>query len=363
VFLLQCGVGIVLALAMEMIGLAMKWNLSSAGLLYVLLIVTFAVHTGFWQASVISVAAIFCQTHFFAPPVFSFYISTKLLIVDDESAIRQVLSRTLRDLGFEITESARGEEAVSLVRMSAFDAVLLDINMPGMGGVATCRALRKFSTILPILMLTVRDSENDKVEALDAGADDYVTKPFALRELVARVNAAVRRGHAPQPVNSAIAVGELSICSDRRIFMKRGEVIHLTPTQFDIIHLLMRHHGRPVSHRKLLTAIWGVEYRDHVEYLRTYMRQLCKKIEDAPAHPRYLLTEPYVGYRFREEGIVHALSGVAVKSHLEALARDPSHYDDQLDLDGPQYPSRQQEDGSDQLQHASYHHANQPKRQ
>ena len=246
-------------------------------------------------------------------------MATKLLIVDDESAIRQVLSRTLRGLGFEITESARGEEAVSLVRMSAFDAVLLDINMPGMGGVATCRALRRFSPSLPILMLTVRDSENDKVEALDAGADDYVTKPFAVRELVARVNAAVRRGHAPQPANSTIAVGELTICNDRRLFLKRGEEIHLTPTQFDIIHLLMRHHGRPVTHRKLLTAIWGVEYRDHVEYLRTYMRQLRKKIEDDPAHPRYLLTEPYVGYRFREEGTANALSGVAAKSNFDAL--------------------------------------------
>nr|WP_218892230.1 response regulator transcription factor [Granulicella arctica] len=241
-----------------------------------------------------------------------------MLVVDDESAIRQVISKTLRGLGFDTFESARGEEAVSLIGLSQFDAVLLDINMPGMGGIAACRAIRKIAPTLPILMLTVRDAEDDKVEALEAGADDYVTKPFAVRELVARVKAVVRRA---QPIdkssNGVIAIGEMEIHSNRRVFLKRGTVIHLTPTEFDIVHYLMRHQGRAVGHRKLLSSIWGVEFRDQVEYLRTYMRQLRRKIEDDPAHPRYLLTDPYVGYRFRD--------GAASQPSLPAVIPEPNH--------------------------------------
>ena len=149
-------------------------------------------------------------------------------------------------------------------------------------------------------MLTVRDSEDDKVEALDAGADDYVTKPFAVRELVARVNAMVRRARTPVVVNEKIAVKDVVLCPERRVFIKREQPVHLTRTQFDIVELLMRSPGKPVSHKRLLSTVWGPEYRDHVEYLRTYMRQLRKVIEDDPARPQYLLTVPYVGYCFRE---------------------------------------------------------------
>lgn len=229
-------------------------------------------------------------------------MATRLLIVDDESVIRQVICKTLRGLGFETVDSARGEEAVSLIQLSQFDAVLLDINMPGIGGIAACRAIRKVSPVLPVLMLTVRDSVDDKVAALEAGADDYITKPFAVRELVARVNAVLRRVHTPKEQgHTIIQIGEIELHTDQRLLLKRGEPVHLTPTEFAIMHHLMRHKGRPVTHRKLLNSVWGSEFHDNVEYLRTYMRQLRKKIEDDPTRPRYILTEPYVGYRFREE--------------------------------------------------------------
>ncbi len=227
-------------------------------------------------------------------------MATKILIVDDDNAIRRVLTTTLRAVGFEVVESSRGEEAISLIGFTQFDAVLLDMNMPSMGGIAVCRAIRKVNTELPILMLTVRNAEDDKVHALDAGADDYVTKPFAIRELVARINAVVRRAQMPVAVETMISVNDVSLCGERRLFIKRGEQLHLTRTQFDIVELLMRSPGRAISHRKILTEVWGSEYRDHVEYLRTYMRQLRKIIEDDPAHPQYLLTVPYVGYRFCE---------------------------------------------------------------
>lgn len=227
-------------------------------------------------------------------------MTTKILIVDDEHAIRQVLVTTLQPLGFEVVGCSRGEDAIHMIRTAGVEAVLLDINMPGMGGVATCRAIRSVSSTLPILMLTVRDSEDGKVEALNAGADDYITKPFAVRELVARVNAVLRRGRPPAVTSTVIEVGELSLCSERRVFLKRGEEIHLTRTQFDVLHLLMLNKGKPVTHNKILSTVWGTEFRDHVEYLRTYVRQLRMRIEDDPAHPQYLLTAPYVGYRFRE---------------------------------------------------------------
>lgn len=174
--------------------------------------------------------------------------------------------------------------------------------MPSMGGLDVCRAVRKVNAEIPILMLTVRNAEDDKVHALDAGADDYVTKPFAIRELIARINAVVRRAQKPVVVDSMLAVHDVSLCGDRHLFIKRGVSMHLTRTQFDIVQLLMKSPGRAISHRKILTEVWGAEYRDHVEYLRTYMRQLRKIIEDDPAHPQYLLTVPYVGYKFRDAG-------------------------------------------------------------
>jgi two-component system KDP operon response regulator KdpE len=227
--------------------------------------------------------------------------NAKILIVDDEASIRRALRTTLRELGFEVVEAARGEEAVSLVRTVKFAAILLDINMPGMGGIETCRRIRQFASKLSILMLTVRDSEDDKVEALEAGADDYVTKPFALRELTARIRAAVRRGQAPAtPGTAPIRIGEIELDPQRRSVQKSGQAIHFTPKEFDLLHYLMSHPGFPITHARLLSSVWGPEYGNELEYLRTFIRQLRKKLEDDPASPRYLLTDAYVGYRFSE---------------------------------------------------------------
>jgi two-component system, OmpR family, KDP operon response regulator KdpE len=226
----------------------------------------------------------------------------KLLIVDDEPAVRWALHRTLRVMGFDISEAANGEQALALLRTVRFDAVLLDIAMPGMDGVRACREIRKLMPLVGILMVTVKDSEAEKIEALDAGADDYVTKPFNVRELAARIRATVRRSQTSQAfATAAIHIGEVELDPARRAVRKAGEGIHLTPKEFDLLHYLMSHAGLSLTHSRLLAAVWGPEYRDQVEYLRTFMRQLRKKLGDDAANPRYLLTDSHVGYRFTGE--------------------------------------------------------------
>jgi two-component system KDP operon response regulator KdpE len=227
-----------------------------------------------------------------------------ILIVDDDASVRRALRTTLQTLGFSTSEACGGEEAVVLARAAAYDVVLLDVNMPGMDGLETCRQLRRLLPRIAILMLTVRDSEEDKVQALEAGADDYVTKPFHIRELTARLRAAVRRaqalGHNP---NAVIRIGDLELDPARREIHKAGNFVHLTPKEFDLLHYLMAHAGLPITHGRLLNAVWGPEYGDEVEYLRTFVRQLRKKIEDDPANPKYLLTHIQIGYRFRDNDL------------------------------------------------------------
>jgi two-component system KDP operon response regulator KdpE len=225
----------------------------------------------------------------------------RILVVDDEPAIRRALRPPLIELGFQVAEASRGEEALQLLRTGNCDVVLLDVNMPGLGGIETLRRMRAFAPKLPILMLTVRDQEEDKVEALDLGADDYVTKPFSTRELVARIRTAVRRVRTPDRAEDApIEIGEIRLDPAKRKMTKRGEEIRLTRKEFDILHCLMSRAGRVVTYAKLLTAVWGADFREEVEYLRTFVRQLRKKIEDDPANPVYLLTDVYVGYRFAD---------------------------------------------------------------
>ena len=225
-----------------------------------------------------------------------------ILVVDDDSSTRRALRVTLAGLGFTVVEAARGEEALSLVRVTWFDAVLLDVDMPGMGGVETCRNIRRTIARLPILMLSVMDSEDDKVLALDAGADDYITKPFQLRELTARLRAAVRRRNAQDSNRSApIRHGQLELDPVKYRVQKSGRAIHLTPKEFEMLHYLMMHAGEPIPHARLLKSVWGPEYGNELEYLRTFVRQLRKKIEDDPRNPQYLLTDAYVGYRFNEQ--------------------------------------------------------------
>jgi two-component system KDP operon response regulator KdpE len=225
----------------------------------------------------------------------------KVLIVDDEPSIRRALRTTFGTLGFDIEEAVTGEQALPLLRAGSFDAVLLDINMPGMGGLEACREIRRQFPRVAVLMLSVRDNEDDKVEALEAGADDYVTKPFPIRELVARVRAAVRRSHAPAGNGTAvITIGEITLDPARRLVHKSGQAVHLTPKEFDLLHHLMKHAGLPMMHARLLNAVWGPEYGNELEYLRTFMSQLRKKLENDTAHPKYLLTDSHLGYRFRE---------------------------------------------------------------
>jgi two-component system KDP operon response regulator KdpE len=200
----------------------------------------------------------------------------RILLVDDESAIRRALRPPLLELGFQVADVSRGEDALQVLHSGAFDVVLLDVNMPGIGGLETLRRMRALAPRLPIIMLTVRDAEEEKVEALELGADDYVTKPFSTRELIARIRTAVRR------------------------VTKRGQPVHLTRKEFDILHCLMSRAGRVITYARLLTAVWGADCREEVEYLRTFVRQLRKKIEDDPSKPLYLLTDVYVGYRFAD---------------------------------------------------------------
>ena len=225
----------------------------------------------------------------------------RVLLVDDEAAIRRALRTPLNELGFQAFEASRGEEALQMVCVESYDVVLLDLQMPGIGGIKTLVRLRELAPRLPILILTVQDSEDLKVQALECGADDYITKPFSIRECIARIRSAVRRARTPERAEDApVQIGEIELQPVRRIVTKSGRPIHLTRKEYDILHYLMTHSGRAVTYGKLLGSVWGTEYRQEVEYLRTFIRQLRKKIEDDPSNPKYLLTDAYVGYRFAE---------------------------------------------------------------
>jgi two-component system KDP operon response regulator KdpE len=214
-------------------------------------------------------------------------------------------------MGFTVDDADTGELAVQRVREEKYDVVLLDINMPGIGGIRACREMRKSLPRLGILMLTVRDSEEDKVAALDAGADDYITKPFNIRELAARIRAAVRRSSASYvDPDAVIRIGNIELDPARRLVRKAGEPVHLTPKEFDLLRYLMAHAGLPITHARLLHAVWGPEYGGELEYLRTFVRQLRKKLEDDPAEPAYLLTDSHIGYRFAETGPAYGSAGL-----------------------------------------------------
>ena len=226
----------------------------------------------------------------------------RILIVEDDFTLRRTLRTTLDALGFEADDTANGESAVELVRMNQYEAVLLDINMPGIGGIETCLRIRRSFTKLPILVLTVRDNEDDKVNALDAGADDYITKPFQMRELAARIRAAIRRFRAPAtPADAPLTIGEITLDPVKRKVLKSGVELKLTPREFDAMQFLMENAGRPVTHARLLALLWGSGYGDEREYLRVLISTLRKKVETNPSTPEYLLTESYIGYRFRED--------------------------------------------------------------
>jgi two-component system KDP operon response regulator KdpE len=220
-----------------------------------------------------------------------------ILVVDDEPQIRRVLRSTLSSQGYVITDAKSGEDALESFRKERPDLVLLDVNMPGMGGIEACREIRRISDA-PIIMLTVRNAERDKVSALDAGADDYVVKPFGIEELLARIRAALRR-YAPGEAMPPFVSKDLRIDFEARETVVRGQIVHLTPKEFEVLKYLIANQGKPLAHRRLLQAVWGPDYGDETENLRVVINQLRKKIEANPAHPKYIVTEPWIGYRFQ----------------------------------------------------------------
>jgi len=223
--------------------------------------------------------------------------TANILVVDDEPQIRRVLRSTLTTQGYVITDAKTGEEALETLRRERPDLVLLDMNMPGMGGIETCREIRRASDA-PIIMLTVRNAERDKVAALDAGADDYVVKPFGIEELLARIRSALRRytlGDALPPFESK----DLTIDFEARQVTVRDRDVHLTPKEYDVLKHLVANQGKPLTHRRLLQAVWGPDYGEETESLRVVINQLRKKLEADPARPKYIVTEPWVGYRFQ----------------------------------------------------------------
>jgi len=221
----------------------------------------------------------------------------RILIVDDEPQIRRIMRTTLTGAGYEVDDAKTGEEALEKVREFRPELVLLDINMPGMDGLAACRAIRADQNVA-IIMLTVRNSEAAKVEALDAGADDFVTKPFSTPELLARIRAALRRVPVAQSSPSRIRVGELTIDFGARTITRGEMAVHLTPKELDLLRYLTQHANDVVPHRELLQAVWGPDYGDEVNYLRAFVKTLRKKIEPNPERPQYVTTEPWIGYRF-----------------------------------------------------------------
>jgi len=227
--------------------------------------------------------------------------SGNILVVDDEPQIRRVMRMALSSQGFEVIEARSGEEGLEKLREHLPDLVLLDLNMPGIGGLETCRSIRIGSEV-PIIVLTVRSKEEEKVEALDAGADDYVTKPFGMKELLARIRAALRRTPASSAGGPHIfASDDLDVDFDTRRVRVKGKVVRLTPKEFELLRYLVAHAGRPISHRELLQAVWGPDYGEQTSYLRVFITHLRKKIEPDPAKPTHILTEPWVGYRFNTQ--------------------------------------------------------------
>jgi two-component system, OmpR family, KDP operon response regulator KdpE len=222
----------------------------------------------------------------------------RILVVDDEPQITRVLRTSLSSQGYDIRVANDGETALEIMKDWTPDLVITDLSMPNMDGLQLCRRLRP-STRIPIIVLSVRGEERTKVQALDAGADDYVTKPFGIEELLARVRANLRRTPVSESEQaSAIDVGDFHIdLAAHKVTVRRKEV-HLTPKEFDLLTYLARHAGKVVTHRALLSAIWGGQSTEQVEYLRVFVGQLRKKLETESSSPRYIVTEPWVGYRF-----------------------------------------------------------------
>lgn len=225
---------------------------------------------------------------------------SRILVVDDEPQIQRFLKPSLTAAGYEVVEAGTGAEALKAVATQAPDLVILDLGLPDMDGKEVIASLRGWSDI-PIVILSARDREGEKIAALDLGADDYVEKPFGIGELTARIRTALRHRGRRDAIPTVMEVDGLTIDPIKRIVSRGGELVHLTPKEYDLLLLLSRHTGRVVTHRTLLTSVWGPAHGDDLHYLRVFIGQLRQKIEQDPTHPRIVRTEPGVGYRMAEQ--------------------------------------------------------------
>jgi len=225
---------------------------------------------------------------------------SRVLVVDDEPQITRVLRTVLSSQGYQVRTAGEGEAALSSFNEWRPELVITDLFMPHMDGLELCRRIRSMSNV-PIIVLSVKGEERSKVEALDSGADDYVTKPFGIDELLARVRAALRRGGA-EPELASFEVGDYKVDLEGRRVHAHGNEVRLTPKEFDLFVYMARHPNRVLTHRTLLEAVWGEASQEQPEYLRVFMGQLRKKLEPDPSNPKYLVTEPWVGYRFNPQG-------------------------------------------------------------
>jgi two-component system, OmpR family, KDP operon response regulator KdpE len=223
----------------------------------------------------------------------------RILVVDDEPQIRRVMRATLVHEGYEVMDARSGPDALDRLHSEQFDLVLLDINMPGLTGIETCRQIRLVSDV-GIIMMTVRDTEADKVAALDVGADDYVTKPFSMPEMLARIRAVLRRNAQLPPTGiSNVWIGDVEVDFKSRRLTANGKQIRLSGKEFDLLAYLAAHPNRAIPHEELLHAVWGPGYGEQREYLRVFMNRLRKKIEPSPQEPQFLIKEPWIGYSLK----------------------------------------------------------------
>jgi two-component system, OmpR family, KDP operon response regulator KdpE len=223
----------------------------------------------------------------------------RILVVDDDSQIRRVMRTTLEAQGYEVSEAGSGERALDFLRADKFDLILLDINLPGKTGIETCREIRTSASV-PVIMLTVRDAAVDKIEALDAGAQDYVTKPFSMGELLARARSVLRRTASSASTQiKQLQLDDVQIDFEARRVIVSGKQVRLTSKEFDLLLYLASNPNKTISHRELLSEVWGAEHVDDRKYLRVFVNRLRKKIESTPHAPKFLMTEPFVGYRLQ----------------------------------------------------------------
>lgn len=229
------------------------------------------------------------------------YKSPSILVVDDELQILRAMRASLSANGYEVRTAKNGEEALAELRKEMPELIVLDLVMPDISGLEVCRRVREFSKT-PIIILSAKGADQDKINALDLGADDYVTKPFNLELLLARIRAVLRRTSSGEQIDDVLKIGGVVVDTKSRKVIVEGKEIKLTPKEFEVLRYLIIRAGKIVTHRALLQAIWGWEYVDQTEYLRVFVNQLRRKIEPDPHHPQYIMTEPWVGYRFAQEG-------------------------------------------------------------